>query len=277
MAKAKVRNIGKAGAFTSWIVKKSALRKMIGETVSECQRNIDTDIDNGKATWLQLHKVIENISGKGIASILGRIQGTDVVVKAQEIDEANKEYAMQAKLVDLPGFIQYHCLFTCNGIKDYIQSFVTVNEQKMLCNAKGNSMGVIVMPYYKNGSLEDLLKSKSLDKAKCINIWKAIIENYVGAYNAKGMTHGDFFTKNVVLDDDMHPFILDFEKSQFNAERKRDIFWNDLDNMCLDLARYSIFSSQIYEVAQVLMIHRAYGQEPTPKVIRDFINVIDRL
>lgn len=277
MAKARVRGIGKAGAFTSWIVKKSALRKMVGGTVSDCQINIDTDIDNGKATWLQLQKVIQNIPGKGIATILGTIQGTDVVVKAQETDEANKEYAMQAKLADLPGFVQYHCLFTCDGAKDYIQSFATVNEQKMLCHAKGNSMGVIVMPYYKNGSLEDLLKSKSLDKAKCINIWKAIIENYVGAYNANGMTHGDFFTKNVVLDDNMHPFILDFEKSQFNAERRRDMFWNDLDNMCLDLSRYSVFSSQIYEVARVLTIHRAYGQEPTPEVISDLLNAIDRL
>jgi len=277
MPKTNVRSIGKAGAFTSWIVKKSALRKMTGGTMRDCQTNIESDIDNGKATWLQLQKVIQNIPGKGIATILGTIQGTDVVVKAQETGEANKEYAMQAKLADLPGFVQYHCLFTCHVAKDYIQSFATVNEQKMLCTAKGNSMGVIVMPYYKNGSFEEVLKRASLDKDKCINIWKAIIVNYVGAYNAKEMTHGDFFTKNVVLDDDMQPFILDFEKSQFNAERRRDMFWNDMDNMCLDLSRYTAFSSQIYDVARVLTIHRAYGQEPTPEIIRDLLAAIDRL
>ena len=255
----KIQPIGKAGLCTSWIVKKSTLKRLVGGK-----------IDNNLG-WLQLTKVLQNIRGKGIATMIAKLQSQEVVVKVQISEDAKKEYAFQEKLLDQNGFIEYECYFTCDGSKDYIESFSTVN-QKTLCQNKGITMGIIVMPYYQNGSLESSLHTKTKDELK--TILKAVIRNYRNCYVNKHFTHGDLYSKNIVLTDTYDPIIIDFEKSYFDHVNKCDMFWNDLDNFCLDLSRHKGMS-KLFDIARVLTINRAYKNEPSDDIINDLFRAID--
>lgn len=264
-----VQAIGKAGVCTSWIVKKTLVKKLIGGKLEDCQTHID---NNPK--WLQLKEVLQNIRGKGIATMIAKISSQDVVIKVQLSSDAKKEYDFQEKLFNDNGFIRYDCYFTCDGNKEYIESFSTMNEQTKICQNKGTSMGIIVMPYYKNGSLESSLNTKTKDELK--TILKTIIQNYRNCYMKKHFTHGDLFCKNIVLSDKNAPIIIDFEKSSIGNKNKCDIFWNDLDNLCLDLSRHQDMG-KLLDITRVLIINRAYRNEPSDIVMNDLMKAIDTI
>jgi len=270
--KQKIQGIGKSGSFTSIVVKKSILKKLIGGTYN-CQEKIDEEISRGRL-WLQLNKLLQNIHGKGIATMIGKIETNQVVVKIQLNEQAQQEFNIQSKLKNLPGFIQYNCIFTCGGNKEYIEQFSNVRQTR-LCKEKGDSLGIIVMPYYANGSLDDYIVNISKEEIK--NILIKIIQDYTNAYRTTTFVHGDLFCKNIILDDNNNPIIIDFEKSQFNYERKCDIFWNDLDNLCIDISRNIHLSVKMYDIARVLTLHRAYNREPTKEVIDDLIKEIEKM
>lgn len=267
--------IGKSGCMTSWKIKKSILKKLVGGSFDKCQSSMDTDIDNKSNTWLQLTKVLQNIRGKGIATMIGKIDSKNVIVKVQMGDEATKEIETQLRLEKQEGFIKYNCDFTCDGNKEYIEQFSTVNEQTKLCSTKGSNMKIIIMPYYENGALETIMKT--IDKARIKRILVTIIKNYASAYRDLGFTHGDFFAKNIVLDHNMEPIIIDFEKSQFQDSYKRDKFWNDLDNLFLDVSCNVHIGNFLFDKARTLTLHRAYGTEPTTNVIADLVSSIENL
>lgn len=271
--KKKIFGIGKSGSFTSIVTKKSILKKIIGGSYNECQKNIDEEIINNKI-WLQLTKVLQNIRGKGIATMIGKIETKEIVVKVQLFEQSNSEFSIQSKLSEIPGFIKYICIFTCDGNKEYIETFSNVNEQTRICKVSGDKLGIIIMPYYRKGSLEDCIRTLSKDELK--NILTTIISNYFNAYRTINFTHGDFFCKNIVLDE-ANPIIIDFEKSQFDNPRKCDIFWNDLDNICIDSSRNQYLSVKMYDIARVVTIHRAYNQEPTETIIDDLIKQIKNI
>lgn len=269
----RIMQIGQAGAYTSFVTKKSALRKLIvGGNITNCQDKINEEIQNSDKRWLQLTHILQNIQGKGISTMIGKIQTESVVVKAQTEDAAKKEYETQERLRQVPGFIKYHCHFTCAGDKGYIEQFATANEQTRICQASGDSMGVILMPYYSSGSVESAMQK--LSKAEFLTLLECIVVNYANAYNKLEFTHGDFFSKNIVINDTGHPVIIDFEKSQFNSKHKCDIFWNDLDNMCLDLSHHPIVGNKLFNIARVLTLHRAYQTEPSEQIINDLVTVI---
>lgn len=258
----KIQPIGKAGICTSWIVNKSLIEKLINGQID----------DNPE--WLKLNKVLQNIRGKGIATMIAKISSQDVVIKVQLKDDAMKEYEFQEKLLDQSGFIKYECYFTCDGNKEYIESFSTVNDNTKLCKNKGTSMGIIIIPYYSNGSLDSSLNKKTKQELKVI--LKTIIQNYRNSYLNKHFTHGDLFTKNIILNDKNEPIIIDFEKSDFENKNKCDLFWNDLDNLCLDLSKHK-YMCKLFDVARVLTINRVYRNEPTDSIINDLMRAIDNI
>lgn len=271
----RIQQIGKGGLHTSFIVKKSLLKKLFkGGTIENCQENINNAIDNPESPkWLQITSILQNIKGKGIATILGKINSTDVIVKTQLTAEMTKEYDMQDKLKDIQGFIKYDCTFTCNGTKEYIENFAYHGDKTRLCNTKGTTMGVIIMPYYKNGSLEEYLK-KNTDKEKIKTIIIDVIKHIADAYTKIQFTHGDLFTKNIVLDDNYNPIIIDFEKSVF--DKSLTTFWRDIDDFFGDISRY-IFRNEVDIISRVIMINRAYGIEPSEKIIEDLIYAVKNL
>jgi len=272
----KLRQIGKGGMYTSFVLKKSLLKKLAKGGANECQDNINSEIDNkdkNTPPWLQIKSVLQNIKGKGIATVLGSIDTKDVVIKAQSKYEADKEFNTQQKLKDMSGFIQYTCLFTCEGNKSYIENFAFHGDNTRLCNAKGVTMGIIVMPFYKKSSLEDYLKT-SVENDKMQKIKQCmikVIENITNAFNDRSFTHGDLFSKNIVLDDEYNPIIIDFEKSGFEENnQKLSTFWRDLDDFLGDMSRYA-FRQELDIISRIILINRAYGLGPSGKPIEDLL------
>lgn len=271
-----MKNIGQGGLQTSFVVKKSLIKKLL-KGDGTCQENINDEIDNSNKTpWLQLVHVIQNIKGKGIATIIGKIKSKDVVVKVQQFDAANNEYNVQQKLKisELQGFVDFECIFTCDGDRKYIESFSYFNDASRLCKAKGYNMGIIIMPYYKNASFESFLKTykeqDKIDKAK--HIIASVIKNVFNAFTLSQFTHGDLFSKNVVLDDEYNPIIIDFEKSLFNNNLMR--FLMDIDDFINDVARY-MFDPKLSEISrQFVTMNRAFNNKPNEEILSSFTKAI---
>lgn len=276
-----ISRLGKIGINTTFVVKKSNLKKILkGGSIDNCQNKIDEQIDN-QQQWIALEKIIQNIPGKGIASIMGNIKNTNsVVVKVQLREAAEKEYNFLAneKLKNNNGFIKYECYFQCDGTKDYIESYSTMKELK-LCNKKGNAMGIIVMPYYKNGSLEDVLKIGNIQMTKLIDILIQVINTYYLAFIESRFVHGDFFTKNILIDDDGKPIIIDFEKSRFDKNHTAlHTFWRDLDDLFGDIDRlYSFKGNDLTSISRMIMMFRAYNNEPDDLKIKDISTALNNL
>ena len=95
-----------------------------------------------------------------------------IAIKVQYAAEAKKEYDFTKLLKDHEGFIHYKCHFTCNANKEYFDNNKLHYATDMpVCTSKGTKMGVIVVPMYKLGSFEALLKSKTVEnKPKYIRV-----------------------------------------------------------------------------------------------------------
>jgi serine/threonine protein kinase len=264
----KLKQIGKGGIETSFVVGKNRLKKILKGGTSNCQQNIDKDIDNKEPGWLQLTSVLQNISGKGIASMIANIDTKDVVVKVQVAENAALEYQFQQQLQAQKGFIHYQCYFTCAGDKSYIEQFSN-HKKTLLCTDKGVSMGVIVMPYYPRGSLEDCLKQKKVRDIKTILV--NTIKYVFGAFVAIGFTHGDLFTKNILLDNDDNPIMIDFEKSRMDKDQVT--FWRDIDDLLGDVSRF-VHKQSFDDISRVIMINRAYNVPPNDQNITDLVHAI---
>lgn len=255
-----MKRIGNIGINTSFIIKKSKLKKhLIG---GSCQEDIDNEID-GHHDWLQLEKVMQSIEGKGISTLLGRIPTKEVVIKIQEADKGRKEYEIQDKLKTFEGFIKFECLFFCQGDKTYIESFANLQEHKKLCRAKGFSMGIILMPYYQKGSLENygIIQKDIIIK---------IVLNYFNAYDKTGFIHADLFPKNIVLDNNEYPIIIDYENAYFNDKTNdHTYFWRDLT----DLLSYVKYEKELsFVIRKHCMMNGAYNKKPTLELINNLIN-----
>lgn len=273
-----VKNIGQGGLHTSFIVKTKTLKSMVAG--ASCQENLNAEIDNPKdRAWLQLNKTIQNIKGKGIATMVGTIEAKEVIVKIQNSANALQEYDIQQKLkeAEVDGFISFQCFAKCTGDKDYIESFAFLNDYTRLCKSKGHTMGIIIMPYYKNKSFESFLKDCKHPEyvAKAIDITIQIIQNMFRSYEKTGFTHGDLFSKNVVLDDNYDPIIIDFEKSNFNSNLMR--FWRDIDDFIGDIARYLLTSELDTICREQVFMNLAFNKPPTQDLINRFIESLRNL
>lgn len=250
-----VTPVGKRGAETSF-------------RLTHCQQRIDQEADGHGPSWLQLRRVLQNIPGKGIATLLGYLkEGTDVLVKVQLYPAARREYDIQQRLQHLPGVIQYHCFVACGGDKRYIQEYgPPLKPYQHVCTKKGSELGVILMPYLPMGSLEDYLKGAT-DRAEKQAVTKILVCKtilwIVRAYLEHGFTHGDLFTKNILLASNTEPVLIDFEKSDFDDRNKRQRVWRDIDALLGDVSRY-MWKDELSDISQELVIiPLAYQEEPT--------------
>jgi hypothetical protein len=256
-----MKRIGNIGIFTSFIIQKSKLKKWLE---GDCQAEIDKEINNN-IDWMQLEKVIQSIQEKGISRLLGSIPTKEVVIKIQDANKGKKEYDIQDKLKTFDGFIKFECIFLCQGDKEYIESFANLQEHKKLCRAKGLSMGIIMMPYYKSGSLE---QNGNIDK----NILTKILMNYFDAYDKIGFIHADLFPKNIVLDDYENPIIIDYENGYINEDiHNHTYFWRDLT----DLLSYIKYEKDLsFVIRSHCMINGAYNKKPALELIKNLISDI---
>tara|TARA_Y100000389_G_scaffold192087_1_gene219149 strand:- start:8380 stop:8835 length:456 start_codon:yes stop_codon:yes gene_type:complete len=147
-----------------------------------------------------------------------------------------------------------------NGDNKYIESFAMFKEGEKLCKEKGISMGVIMMPYYKNSSLNDY---KEVDK----KIIEKILKNYAKIYNETGFIHGDFFPKNIIMDDKKNPIFIDFELSFFDKGNNLQ-FWRDITDF-LSIIKYSKNLDQV--IKDHCIMNTVYNKEPTKNIIDKLI------
>jgi serine/threonine protein kinase len=288
-----IQRTGNVGAMSSWIVSKKALveryraskrspniKRGGGTAIERCQENVDAEIDGGPA-WLQLSQVLQNLTGKGIATMLGRVSSLRVVIKVQEASAARREMKVQEQLRGLDGFVRFHCMFHCAGDKQYIESYGTAAElrRNRVCTAKGLDMGVILMPYYEGGSLEDMLRTKKQSgqpwRADETTLVKSVLSKVIGdvyrAYEKKRFVHGDLFCKNIVLTAQGDPALIDFELSEFEASGMR--FWRNIDSLLSDVGNYWK-QRELDDIARTLFVHMAYDVPPTQSTVDDLLGAL---
>jgi len=261
-----VSTVGKVMvANTSFRVNKSLLREWVSGGKA---------IDQGFA-WVQLNRILQNIPGKGIATMLGTIDTKDVLVKVQLADEARAEYDIQERIkaARLRGFVHYTCMFMCDGDKDYITRFgeVQLNSAVPVCRGKGENMGVILMPFYQNESFWKFLTNHKKDgtidskKPEIIRITTTVLSYIYDAFTTANFLHGDLYPKNVVLDNDNNPVIIDYERSRFDDESDQRVltkFWQDIDGFLNDISYY-IFGLEFSRIVREhVMMSSAYNKDP---------------
>ncbi len=128
------------------------------------------------------------------------------------------------------------------------------------------------MPYYKHGSFKEFLETKTTNK-HTRHITVLAILSYYTAYKKLGFIHGDFYTKNVVVDENYRPLIIDFEQSSFNSPRKLSLFWRDIENFLNCIYPYVDKSLDTIIRTHVLM-NNAYGIEPNDTIMKGLTDAI---
>ena len=274
----KLSRHGKIGAFTSFRITKAHG----GDTT--CQEEIDNEIDNSseRHTWLQLKRVLQNIKGKGIATMMGHIDKAhdDVLIKVQLTTDALREYNIQQRIKNIDGIVPYTCFVTCGGDKKYIEEYgPPLKPYQKLCTKKGSELGIIIMPYFPLGSFESYLKHDSDVKKTAVVkliVCKSIYTLYK-VYSLYGFVHGDFFTKNIVMRDLRDPILIDFEKSSFNDKDKLSLFWRDIDCLLGDVSTY-MFRTELSAITHKhVIMSRAYNKEPTSTIIADICRDLQKI
>jgi serine/threonine protein kinase len=243
--------------------------------LSNCQSKLNSSIENTNRHWIQLKKVFQNLDGKHIATILGVLEeNSEVVVKIQPIYLARNEFMFEQKLRSFRGFIEFGCMVTCGSSIDRIDKIKDVKKEK-LCDRKGDNIGIIVMPYYKNGSFKDFLESyKGTNKHKhTIHLAVLAVLAYYAAYKKLGFVHGDFYSKNVIVDENYRPLIIDFEQSSFNSPRKLSLFWRDIENFLNCIYPYVDKTLDTIIRTHVVM-NNAYSIEPNDTIIKGLTDAI---
>ena len=129
------------------------------------------------------------------------------------------------------------------------------------------------MQYYSNGSLEDKLSTLNYDEL--FTIVKNVITNYFKACVQNNFIHGDFEPKNIILNDNNEPFIIDFENSNFTGNIMS--FWRDLDRFFYIIQRCIEFDLNNF-IRDNITMHMAYNRKPTEEIIilllNNFQNII---
>ncbi len=263
---------GKRGLATSFVARRDRVLSLLSGGAS-CQEELNAEIDSpNDPAWLQLSAVLQNVVGKGIATFIGRIRQDHVVVKIQGAEAALKEFTVSEQLEQVPGFIRIACYATCHGTRSYIESFQSVTDATRICKSKGLSMGVLVMPFYPKTSLQGcvptLMKNGKLAQVVC-----DVIRNYFKAYTTLKFTHGDLFTKNVVLTNNYTPVIIDFEKSEFGSARHNMVFWKDIMDFLGDIVNATnAYAVDDAVIRPFVIMNLATKTDPTESIVNEMLS-----
>jgi tRNA A-37 threonylcarbamoyl transferase component Bud32 len=256
---------------TTFRVNKKEIKKIIGGVIEDCQSKFDS-----QAEFVILSKVLQNIENKNIATLVGKVEGSDVVLKVQQIKAAQKEYSIQQKLSELDYIIKYECMFACNSVDNpsYVKDFgLSEPLTTKICKDRGNNTGVIIMKYINGGSFDYYLKNNKNEKS--LNIICKVIENYFNAYDKLGFIHGDFYPKNIMINEKEEPIIIDFEMSDFSKDPS--LFWRDLSGFLDSVGSFRYWSELDIIVRNHIIIARAYNRIPTIELINELCTAIRNL
>lgn len=169
--------------------------------ISECAEHMKTH--KTTANWIDVLKILKLVSDprdidlqKSQLLLATLKKEKEIIVKIGDNNKITEEFEMGNKLKSIKGFIKYICYFECNdNYRRYFDKSKIPNE---LCDGSGTEMKIILMPYYKLGSIADYKWTH-----ENINVLQSVIKSAVltmiYAYNKKGIIHGDFHAGNVVL------------------------------------------------------------------------------
>jgi serine/threonine protein kinase len=165
--------------------------------IYDCQGKISSDTN----PWL---KIIEKIH---VANSLdsGVLKGIldkhrYVAVKFGNPMQLQEDYDQAARLFNMgiPNCLKYYCFFTCkDDIKDITNR--TFADSPYLCQGPGNNIGLIMMPYYPIGSINQY-HWKPDDFSLLQNVLKQVIYAMIEMYRlSNGYVHPDLHLDNIIL------------------------------------------------------------------------------
>ena len=228
--------------------------------ITTCQSEINKRKTSGG--WIEIIGMLKKVMERDIdiqkSQILkANLTATgDIIVKIGDNASIKQEYEMASKLSRLKGFVKFICFFECED--DFREHFGQM-PRSTICKGEGNSMKVILMPYFKLGSIAqykwnpiNLHVLKSCIKHACLSI--------IIAFNEKNIIHGDFHPANVVLKEtkqkvivyqslnleiptnNIRTWIMDFENTReyqsVDAYRALGDFYYDLQKFFMMLASF---------------------------------------
>ena len=201
----------------------------------------------------------------------------DIVLKFGILDYINKEYEINVQLASLPNFIKYYCKIECNdSIKNIINHKENISNYK-ICHYGDNPVSILVMNYYKLGSIYDYEWSK--DNFYILkNLIKQVVFAVILAYEKIGFIHGDLHCGNVLIKakrndeiiykdkvlivDTFECVIMDFEKSKLNVINKySDLFRGiiKLINSIIDNNKMKL--NIIYDVSRLYKLKHIFNEK----------------
>jgi hypothetical protein len=117
-----------------------------------------------------------------------------IVLKIGDNNAIKKEFEYGKKIYkNTKGFVKFICYFECND--NYLN--YPNKKQDFICNGNGNSMKIIIMPFFELGNIGTY--NWNIDN---VNILKSSIKHSILSYIQlfmNGYLHGDFHPGNVLL------------------------------------------------------------------------------
>jgi len=206
--------------------------------------------------WLTVEAKLKDTNNRDLNRILlGELEKRkDVIIKISSVETLYKEYTIGKSLQNIPGFMKFICFFKCKGdYKEYPKK-----DTKALCDGVGTSMSVLVMPYFKMGSIRNYNWTKeSYESLKSCLL--QIICSLMEAYELKGIIHNDMHLDNVLIKKTTRESIeytltgksisiatngliisiMDFEQSLYETPENKGTgipyLYGDIKNMLADL------------------------------------------
>ena len=164
----------------------------------------------------------------------------DVVVKFGSVSEMKTEYdiGQTAFVHKVPNFIKYLCWFTCeDSVHELKRRDFSIDHH--ICKSKGKSLGILVMPYYPLGSIEDYRWTRgNIETLK--NVLLQVVYAILYAHESFGFVHGDLHLGNVLIRtskkkqttygdhtvpvNGLYPIVMDFGKSNVQPGNYTNVY-----------------------------------------------------
>ena len=238
----------------------------------ECENRITKETPNTSG-WLEIEKTLNPTNRRELSHILKGIfeRRRKVVAKVSDRGTLKKEYDLGLKLYRTsPGFIKYICYFSCND--DY-RKYKEVDKVSSLCYGKGDTMNVLVLPYYELGSVRDYdWTGKTHILIQCM---KQIILSYFQSFLATGFYHNDIHLANVLIKPTTKEFIeysidgVEYKEPTYNMS----IVIIDFENSIIieDKTNVNYVYMSIFQLMTDFMISMRFKHLYTSSII----NVVD--
>ena len=220
-----------------------------------CDNKI-TDLAPTTNEWLTVQAKLHETNNRDLNRVLlGELdKRKEVIIKVSSEKTLLKEYTIGKSLQTIPGFMKFICFFKCNGnYKEYPKK-----DTKSLCDGVGTSMSVLVMPYFKMGSIRGYIWNEITYESLKSCLLQATC-SLIQAYDSNGIIHNDMHLDNILIKKTTceiidykindktiqiltHGFIIcimDFEQSLHETPENKgtgiSYLYGDLKNMFADL------------------------------------------